>query len=153
RLGPRDGAPLAARGVEAQIGLDQGLNTEDESMSLETMVDLDRYPVHELASERGQRLVAECRLSLAREGVMMLPGFLKPEATACMAREAEAIREQAYFKEVVGNPYLEPVDASLPVDHPRRMTESTVVGALAYDQIPEAHALRRLYEWETMLEF
>lgn len=119
--------------------------------SPQSHVDLSRYPIHDL--EAAADLIATCRAQLSESGVMTLPGFLTPAAVKLMTDEAQSVADDAYWSTVEGNAYLEPTDESLPVDHPRRMTESTRLGALAYDQIPGTHALRQLYEWDGLLRF
>ena len=56
------------------------------------LVDLDRYPIHDLDCPRGQRLLAECRATLAAVGAANLPGLLAPQATVALAREAMELR-------------------------------------------------------------
>src|SRR5574340_1033281 len=48
---------------------------------------------------------------------------------------------------------LEVPDFELPDDHPRRHLGAYAVGVIAYDMFPPESPLRRLYEWEPMMEF
>lgn len=117
------------------------------------LIDLNRYPIKDLTCPQAQELIAYCRDHLKSMGCCVLPGFVTTAATSKMAAEAQAIVPQTYWSTVEGNAYLEPEDKSLPEDNPRNMTEITKLGALAYDQIPTQHALRRLFEWDGLMEF
>ncbi len=121
--------------------------------SAKELVDLERYPLDDLGSPRGMALLALCREQLATMGVVMLPDFVTDAALRTMTTEAARVAPLAYRSDVVGNPYLEPVAAGFPDDHPQSMVERTTLGAVAYDEIPEDFALRRLYEWDQMLVF
>lgn len=117
------------------------------------LVDLMRYPIADLASEAAQRTVAACRRQLAEQGVALLNGFLTPQATAAMAEEGRAQADRAFFCDNSHNVYLEPDDDAFPPDHPRRRRLRTAVGSIAYDLLPADSALRRLYNWDTLLDF
>jgi len=115
-------------------------------------IDQDRYPVGRLASPEGAALVAKCRAQLADVGACELEGFLRPEATARMAREGAALAPAAHRSAGRATPYLELPAAGWPEDHPRRSFNPYRLGAVAYDQFPAVSALRRLYEWDPLME-
>ena len=117
------------------------------------LVDLARYPIADLASAAAQELIAQYRRQLAETGVALLRGFLTPQATAAMAAEARAAAPGAYFCDNTHNVYLEPDDGAFPPDHPRRRRLRTIVGSVAYDLLPAGSPLRRLYEWDNLIEF
>jgi hypothetical protein len=116
-------------------------------------VDLDRYPILALDGERGRALVAHCREQLAASGACELPGFLTAEATERMAKESESLIPVGHYAAGPATVYLELPDMSLPEGHPRRALGQAGVSAIAYDRIPAAHALRRLYEWDPLMDF
>lgn len=116
-------------------------------------IDLDRYPMHLLDSDSGQRLVAHCRAQLAMDGACELPGFLTPDTTQTMAREAAAVANRAHHHSGASTPYLELPPTDLPENHPRRTTQPFALGAVAWDDIPEPHLLRQLYLSDGLLEF
>jgi len=43
------------------------------------LIDLDRYPLHQLESVAGQQLVRQCIDDLGRKGMFTLAGFLRTE--------------------------------------------------------------------------
>ncbi len=123
------------------------------SGSAADLIDLPRYPIADLASAAAQDLVAQYRRQLAATGVALLRGFLTPQATAAMAAEARTAAPGAYFCDSTHNVYLEPDDGAFPSDHPRRRRLRTIVGSVAYDLLPAASPLRRLYAWDNLIEF
>ncbi len=117
------------------------------------LIDLERYPILDLSSDATRELTRHCRDQLDCSGACELPGFLKPEAVAMLVREGDSLAALAYHSVVTGTPYLAAPDASLPEDHPRKFFEPTSVGVVAYDQFPPESALRRLFEWDPLMEF
>jgi hypothetical protein len=117
------------------------------------LIDRARYPVDRLESAEGRSLVGHCRDQLARDGACELPGFLRPEATLSMAREAGGLAGSGYRSAGKATPYLELPAPEWPTEHPRRSFNPFSLGAVAYDQVPPAAALRRLYEWEPLVAF
>jgi hypothetical protein len=116
------------------------------------LLDLSRYPLLD-RGEAWERLIAHCKAQLAERGCCELPGFVNAAATRQMAREAAGRATDAYWKEVTGNAYLEPSDTTVAADHPHRLQETTNLGVLAYDQIPTEWLIRRLYEWDPLMDF
>ncbi|HEX2484206.1 MAG TPA: hypothetical protein VHQ66_02825 [Myxococcota bacterium] len=117
------------------------------------LIDRARYPVDRLESAAGRALVAGCREQLARDGACELPDFLSAEVTAAMAREAAALAGEAHRSAGKATPYLELPAPDWPAEHPRRSFNPFSLGAVPYDRIPPASALRRLYEWDGLTAF
>lgn len=117
------------------------------------VVDLDTYPIHELDSERGREFVARCREQLATDGACVLPGFIRPEAVAAMVRVAGELADKAWSSDQTHTIYFEPVDESVPAEHPRARTVRSAKNGIAYDYIPADAPLRRLYEHDDLTRF
>lgn len=117
------------------------------------LIDVERYPVTDLHGPAARAVVEQQRRSLAQKGVAILPGFVGAAATERMAREAAALAPRAHLEDAWGTPYLEPVDVSFPEGHPRQTLDHSLTWVVAYDVIPPAAALRRLYEWDPLMEF
>lgn len=124
-----------------------------QPITLADALDTKRYPFEDLNSKATQELVASCRAKLAENGACELPGFLTPAGLKTLIEESQLLAQGAYFNHVVGNAYLEATDDSLPSDHPKRMTEPTSLGVIAYDQYPKTSLLRRIYEYEPLMYF
>lgn len=117
------------------------------------VVDLESYPIHELDGERGRRLVASCCEQLRGTGVCHLPGFIRPEAVEAMVELATELSEKAWKSDQTHTVYFEPVDESVPAEHPRARTVRSAKHGIAYDYIPADAPLRRLYESEDLTRF
>jgi hypothetical protein len=121
------------------------------TVSPPAMVDLDRYPVHDLSCRRAQRVVAQARAGLATVGAAELTGFLTPKGVQALVEDAEALAPRTHGSSGLGA-YLEMPELGLPVEHPRRWLGSYSVGAVAYDLIPQQSPLRLLYEWDELAD-
>ena len=119
----------------------------------ESLVDLDRYPVLAPDSPRAREVIAEARAELARRGMAVLPGFLRPEALVSLSRECDALAPGGHFSEVHGTPYIDVPDASLAEGHPRRTLGRTALTAVPYDRFPNGSGLRALYEWDPLMDW
>jgi len=117
------------------------------------LVDLERYPLLDLGSPRGQELLLHSRAQLRAKGACELPGFLSPEALRFCIDDARRLGPLAYHSDGYGTAYLEPPADSVPADHPRRYVGRYSVGVVAYDQFPDDSPLRRLYEWDGFMSF
>jgi hypothetical protein len=118
------------------------------------MIDLDRYPVHDLGSPGARRLIEDCQAQLAASGSCVLDRFLTARAIAATAQEARTLAPLAHRSpNSRATAYLEAPDESYPANHPKRRLQRTSVGAVAYDLFPHDSQLRRLYEWDGLLAF
>jgi hypothetical protein len=118
-------------------------------------IDLDRYPLAPLVGAPARALVGDCRAQLAATGSCLLPGFLLPHAVTGMAAEAASVAPLAHRKPGGrgATAYLAAPDESFSEGHPRRRLQTSSVGAVAYDLIPSDSLVRRLYEWDGLLDF
>jgi hypothetical protein len=90
---------------------------------------------------------------MAELGACEMPEFISNKALELLQAESAILEKQAFYKPVNANAYLKPGDDSLPKDHPLNMTENTNVGVIAYDQYPEDSLLRRIYEYNPLMDF
>lgn len=121
--------------------------------SSETLVDLDRYPIFDLGAPAMQEVLRWARAQLAATGACEVPDFLTPAGLTAVTADAQTLTPLAYRSTGVGSAYLEVPDFNLPADHPRRTLGEYAVGVIAYDMFPATSPLRRLYEWDPMMEF
>ena len=68
-------------------------------LPLAEIVDLDRYPIHELDSDAGRALVEHARSALQAVGACDLRGFLRPEAIEAAVASALSVHDRAYRTE------------------------------------------------------
>ncbi len=117
------------------------------------IVDLDAFPIHDLDDDAGRALVRDCRRQLAETGVCALPGFIRPEAVAAMVALAGSLADKAWKSDQTHTVYFEPVDETVPAEHPRARTVRSAKHGIAYDYIPADAPLRRLYESDDLTRF
>jgi hypothetical protein len=89
--------------------------------------------------------LAECKTSLDRDGVLVLPNFLTDEAIVQVKAEGQQKISNAYFCVSKHNVYLKPTDANYPSDHPRNWEVTSSKGLIGDDQIDNNSPLKRLY--------
>jgi len=120
---------------------------------MDTLIDLATYPLDRPESAAYVQLVAQCRATLAAEGMFELPGFLRPEtlraavavATPAMASESfrHARRHNVYFRDHVDG---------LNADHPALAKVETVHHTLNGTQLAD-NPVTALYEWAPFAAF
>ena len=118
------------------------------------LVDLERYPIHDLDNARGHELIAKWRAEFDRTGACNLQGFVTPAGAAELAGEALALMPIAHRTSWTRN-FLDEMegDPSRPADHPTNRFWTTSALQLADDQIGPETGLRQLYEWDALTEF
>jgi hypothetical protein len=121
--------------------------------SLQTIVDLDRYPLDRLGRPEGDALVDRCREMLDRTGACQLDGFVRPDAVAQLVTEADDLRSSSHRTDDTHNVYFEEIDDALPDDDVLRRLQRSAKFTAGYDRIPEGSPLRRVYETDEMTTF
>lgn len=118
------------------------------------LVDLERYPIHDLECDRARDLLATWRAEFDRTGACNLQGFVTPEGAAKLAAEAIALLPLAYRNSWTRN-FLDEMedDPSRPSDHPGHRFWTTSNTQLADDQIGPGTGIRQLYEWDALTDF
>ncbi|MCA9804551.1 MAG: hypothetical protein KC777_21420 [Cyanobacteria bacterium HKST-UBA02] len=117
------------------------------------LVDLGKYPILEPGSAGYVSLVEEARRELKEFGYCLLQDFIGTDRIEGLAAEARELAPLAFHNTLTGNAYLTPQDPSLSADHPVNRTDTTALGAVAYDQIPPGAMIRRLYDSQVFLDF
>jgi hypothetical protein len=117
------------------------------------LVDLDRYPVHELDGAAGRALVKDCRAELERVGAVKLEGFVRAVAIADLTATATRLAPLGFANDDTHTVYFEDADESLPADDPRRRLVRSAQKAVAMDLLPEDFGVRRLYAWDGLTRF
>ncbi len=118
-----------------------------------SMVDLDRYPIANLAAADGAAFTEKRHREYVATGLCMLHGFIRPDALAVLASEAGGLLDKAYFCRSAHNAYLAEDDGITDDDDVSHRLEETYVGSVAYDLIHEDAALKRLYKWNPLKDF
>jgi hypothetical protein len=116
-------------------------------------VDLARYPIADLGDPRARALVADQQRRLADTGACILPGFVPDATVAALVDESDRLARVGHPSDVAGTPYLELPADGFDDDHPRRALVHSRLTAVAYDLFPPDALLRRIYEWDVLMDF
>ena len=117
------------------------------------IIDLSRYPVDSLDTDAGRQLASDSRNRYQRDGLCLLPGFIRADALEMLAREADDYLGDAWYCDNTHNAYLATDnDARTNCDVESRM-EQTFVGSVPYDRIPQQSLLRMVYDWDPLRDF
>jgi hypothetical protein len=120
---------------------------------MEQHLDLDRFPLHDLQSARGQALVAHCKADMADRGMFNLSGFLRPPAvTRCLSEVRPLFEDRSFFHKRGHNIYFDDEVAGLAPDHPALARVETVNRTLCADQLPDS-LVCAVYAWPPLAQF
>ena len=120
---------------------------------MEQLLDLERYPLDDLATAPGQALVARCRRELAERGMFSLEGFVRTQAlTQCVAEIRSVFDRSAFTHKRSHNIYFKDEVTGLAADHPALRRFETINHTICADQIPDSIACR-IYEWPCLADF
>ena len=123
------------------------------------IVDLDRYPITDLAAPAGRALVEDCRSRFADAVLCELPGFVRQAAFAAVIADVEGVTPRAHLshrhRHAYGfyDPQHGEVPEALGADDPRARRHRRHTYYLAYDESAADSVLHRLYESRAMAAF
>ena len=118
------------------------------------LVDLDRYPIHDPDAPKAKMLFTAWANELELTGACNLQGFLTKKGARLLASEATSLQSVAYHRTWTTNfLFQSEAESSLPANHPARRFWTMSSTHLAADQFDGQSLLRRLYEWNAMIEF
>ncbi len=128
-----------------------------ENTAIYSFIDLDRYPINDLAGVAGQRLVEESRTALDQDGSCAMPGFVHQSTVAEMAAEVSTLQHLAYPGPTEVTPYFFNYDlgkgADVADDHPLKRKGKRKLSQVAADLIPSHLMLSRLYYSTVLTDF
>ena len=121
---------------------------------LKTIVDLEKYPIHNLNSPIIKRLIERCKAELEENSCSTIPNFILPQSLEVMRSELEKQLDEVYMSKESINAYLYAKDdPSLPKDHPKRNFMNRYNGYLNSDCFQKNSEMKYLYETEELLKF
>lgn len=128
-----------------------------ENTAKYNFIDLDRYPINDLAGVAGQRLVEESRTALDQDGSCAMPGFVDQSTVAEMAAEVSTLQHLAYPGPTEVTPYFFNYDlgkgTDVADDHPLKCKGKRKLSQVAADLIPNHLMLSRLYYSPVLTDF
>jgi hypothetical protein len=120
---------------------------------IEEIVNLQRYPLHQLDSDQGKELVSRCRADLERDGLFNLEEFMLPDAVRkATAQAVPVLKKHAFTHRRNHNIYFLPMVPELSPEHPALKQFETTNHTICSDQIPGS-VLVELYLWSPFAEF
>ena len=150
-------APTAIR-APSRLVLNQGARYSSWRMYVEPkptpgvvdLVNLEHCPMEDLDSEEGASFARAARRRFLESGLCVLPDFIRPEALAILAEEANSGIGDAWFCNGAHNVYLDEVPPDLPADDIATREVRTFVGSIPYDRLNEDGPRRCLYQWDPL---
>lgn len=122
-------------------------------MTINNVVDLELYPLENIGSPDGRRLVDRCVSDLEADGMFNLPGFVRPQAIAKAIAEVRPVIDTASFTHRRRhNIYFKSKVDGLADDHPSLRQVETVNHTICGDQIPGS-IVKRIYDWPALPAF
>ncbi len=118
----------------------------------ETLIDLNRYPVHRPGEAR-EALLSRVRTALADDGCAVLKGFLNPHGIATLRAQADSVADKGFRSYSRTNVYFTQDDPSLPESDPRRRFFDRSNAFVPADNFPGGSALRNLYDYPALTSF
>jgi hypothetical protein len=116
------------------------------------LIDFERYPLHQLESAAGQRLVAKCIDDLERNGMFTLKQFMRREAIEEILPELlQKFERESFTHARQHNIYFNDDIDDIPTDHPALAKVETINHTLCGDQLAEP--LRQIYLWSGLTGF
>jgi hypothetical protein len=113
--------------------------------ALESMVDRQRYPIHDPTGPGYREVVEQAREELRRVGCARLSDFIRRDAREPLQREIDGIAGEAHVSGGRITPYFNDDEPSLPESHPRRRFDEFSNGFVAMDRFPEDGICLALY--------
>jgi len=121
---------------------------------LKTIVDLEKYPIHNLNSPIIKKLIERCKEELEENSCSTIPNFILPQSLEVMRSELEKQLDEVYMSKESINAYLYAKDdTSLPKDHPKRNFMNRYNGYLNSNCFQKNSEMKYLYETEELLKF
>lgn len=117
------------------------------------VLDLDRFPLDDLASSERRMLVERCQDDLVRRGMFNLEGLVRPQALSRCLAEIIPVRESnAFTHKRTHNVYFKDHVAGLAPDHPALRAVETINHTVCADQIPDS-LVCKIYAWPPLAQF
>lgn len=120
---------------------------------MNTVIDLQRYPLDQEGSEAWNTLVDKARTELAHNGMFSLEGFIQADNIALAAAQIQPTMDaQSHTHKRSHNIYFKPQIPELRPDHPALKKIETVSHTLCADQLKDS-LVTKVYEYPPLVSF
>ena len=121
---------------------------------LDSILDLNKYPIQNLNSPITKNLIEKCRSDLDNYSCAKIPNFILPESLKVMKCELENQLDEVYMSKESINAYLySKDDPNLPKDNPKRIFMERYNGYLNSNCFAKDSEMKFLYEQDELLNF
>ena len=120
---------------------------------LEEIVDLKKYPIHDVHSKERKEMISHYKNELDEVGCCKIPNFIKQESLDKMFKEVIARRKHIYWSDESHNPYFSVKDDQYEKDHPINTFNERKNGYLNSDVLSDDSDLRYIYETDELKDF
>ncbi len=121
---------------------------------LADLIDLGRYPIHDVAAAARQSAVAEAHIGLRTHGCAVVRGFVPPAAVATLGDEIVAAKPTTHYSTQLMNPYFHTsIDSAFPPDHPVNTFIERSSGFIPGDSWADGCAMDTLFRSEAVSSF
>ena len=121
---------------------------------IKTIVDLEKYPIHDLSSSKIKKLIKKCKDDLDQFSCSTIPNFILPKSLEIMKLELKNQIDKVFMSNKSINPYLNSQDDTLlSKEHPKRTFMERENGYLNSDLFEKNSEMKFLYEQEELLKF
>jgi len=81
------------------------------SKNLKDIIDLNKYPIHDLNSPKIKSIIEKCKSDLEQDSCSTLPDFILPDSLKIMNNELEQQLNEVYMSKESINAYLYSIEA------------------------------------------
>jgi hypothetical protein len=120
---------------------------------MQTVINLERYPLDREGSEEWNALVDKARAALARNGMFSLEGFIQPDNVRQAAEQIQPTMDaESHTHKRSHNIYFKPEIPELDAGHPALKKVETVSHTLCADQL-KGSLVTDIYEYPPLVSF
>ena len=116
-------------------------------------IDLDTYPVDDLDSPAGQRLLTEAQAMMQRDTLITFPGFLRTQAVAELTQELSALEATAHQIDYPCTAYGWMDNSGFEPSHPRGALFARACRIISTDMLSAEGPSFELYRLAELTEF
>ena len=120
---------------------------------LNAYIDLDCYPVHELDSTPGQKLIKDAQAMMRNETICLFEGFLRPDAVSKLSSEIITLEAHAHKVNYLSTAYGWMNNTGFPSEHPRSQLLRRQCGVISKDMLDHKDPCNELYEFDELTDF
>ena len=120
---------------------------------LNSIVNVDAYPINDLSRPESLEVIARAKQQLKLTGACHFGGFLSEAGLVNLLAEAQALESSAHASDNWYTPYYGRPDSSYPVGHPFNSAVHFSVRYVSRTLLPEESPLRYLFEDSRLLSF